>query len=159
MKTMSKVLMISLVVLLTACTTRLLDFTVISSKNIDLSKAATFERGKSRVEGVDKAYIIIFIPTGIPNMKEAIDRALEKVPGAVALVDGVVSSKFAYFVVAAMTAYVVEGTPLIDPSLVDNNVEPESNYMVCKLNKNGEVDAINYVDEAEYSKLQKRYIK
>lgn len=158
MKTMSKVLMISLVVLLTACTTRLLDFTVVSSKNIDLSRADTFERGKSRVEGVDKAYIIIFIPTGIPNMKEAVDRALEKVPGAVALVDGVVSSKFAYFVLVAMSAYVVEGTPLIDPSLVDN-AELESNYMVCTLDKNGEVDELNYIEESEYNKLHKKYIK
>jgi hypothetical protein len=158
MRTMSRVLMISLVVLLTACTTRLLDFTVVSSKNIDLSKAETFERGKSRVEGVDAAWIIIFIPTGIPNMKEAIDRALEKVPGAVALVDGVVSSKFMYFVLAAQSAYVVEGTPLIDPALVENG-ELESNYMVCQMNKKGEVDSFSYVEEYEYNDLKEQYFK
>ena len=158
MKTMSRVLMISMVVLLTACTTRLLDFTIVSSKNIDLSKADSFERGKSRVEGVDNAWIIIFVPTGIPNMKEAVDRALEKVPGAVALVDGVVSSKFMYFVLVASTGYVVEGTPLIDPSLVENG-ELESNYMVCQLDKKGEVDSFNYVEESEYNKLKKEYFK
>ena len=158
MRTMSKILMISLVVLLTACTTRLLDFTVVSSKNIDLSKADSFERGKSRVEGVDAAWMIIFIPTGIPNMKEAIDRALEKVPGAVALVDGVVSSKFMYFLLVAQSAYVVEGTPLIDPTLVENG-ELESNYMVCHMNKKGEVDSFNYVDEDEYNNLREKYIE
>jgi hypothetical protein len=135
-----------------------LDFTVVSSKNVDLSKASTFERGKSRVEGVDKAYLILFIPTGIPNMKEAVDRALEKVPGAVALVDGVVSSKFVYFILGGMSAYVVEGTPLIDPALTDNK-ELESNYMVCKLDKDGEVDEFSYVDESEYNMLKKKYIK
>jgi len=150
--------MISLVVLLTACTTRLLDFTVVSSKNIDLSKADSFERGKSRVEGVDAAWIIIFVPTGIPNMKEAIDRALEKVPGAVALVDGVVSSKFLYFLLAAQSAYVVEGTPLIDPTLVQNG-ELESNYMVCQLNKDGEVDSFNFVEEDEYNEVKAKYSK
>jgi hypothetical protein len=74
------------------CTTRLVDFTMISTKNIDLSRSADFRRAQQRVKGKDEAMIIIFIPTGVPNMKEAIDRALESVPGAVALVDGVVLS-------------------------------------------------------------------
>lgn len=98
------------------------------------------------------------IPTGIPNMKEAVDRALEKVPGAVALVDGVVSSKFAFYLVVMSTGYAVEGTPLIDPSFVNNN-ELKSNYMVCKLDKKGEVASFNYVDESEYNKMHKKYFK
>ena len=98
------------------------------------------------------------IPTGIPNMKEAVDRALEKVPGAVALVDGVVSSKFAFYLVVMWTGYAVEGTPLIDPSFANNN-ELKSNYMVCKLDKKGEVASFNYVDESEYNKMHKKYFK
>ena len=86
-------------------------------------------------------------------MKEAIDRALEKVPGAVALVDGVVSSKFIYFLVGGMNAYIVEGTPLIDPALAQG-VELESNYMYCRIDKNGEVKSFEYVDEAEYNALK-----
>jgi hypothetical protein len=107
----------------TGCTTRLVDFTVISTKNVDWSKAATFNRSSARVEGKDTAHIIVFIPTGIPNMKEAIDRAIESKSGGVALVDGVVYSKFWWIpYIYGQTSYVVEGTPLIDPALTGNVV-------------------------------------
>ena len=100
------------------CTTRLTDFTIISTKNLDLSRGASFKRGGGRVEGEDKVHIIVFIPTGTPNMKEAIDRAIESVPGAVALVDGVVSSHAWYIpYIYGQSRYLVEGTPLIDPAL------------------------------------------
>jgi hypothetical protein len=102
----------------TGCTTRIVDFTAISTKNVDWSKAATFSRASSRVVGKDTAHIIIFIPTGVPNMKEAIDQAIESRPGGVALVDGVVYSKFWWIpYIYGQTSYVVEGTPLIDPAL------------------------------------------
>ncbi|MGQ1785384.1 MULTISPECIES: hypothetical protein [unclassified Saccharicrinis] len=142
---------------LTSCTQRLVDFTIISTKNVDLSKGASFERGKARVEGSDKAYIIIFIPTGIPNMKEAIDRAIESVPGCVALLDGVLYSKFFYFIVGE-TKYVVEGTPLIDPSLT-SNYEDGPIYRVVKLDKNGGVSHIEDISADEYLALKNKTIK
>ena len=67
--------------LVSACTTRLVDFTIISTKNLDLSKGASFERGRARVEGVDRVYIIVLIPTGTPNMKEAVDRRSSRCRG------------------------------------------------------------------------------
>ncbi|MBN1182130.1 MAG: hypothetical protein JXB49_07575 [Bacteroidales bacterium] len=154
---MKKVLLSFIVIatLLAGCTQRIVDFTVISTKNVDMSKASTFTRGKSRVEGKDVAYIILFIPTGIPNVKEAIDKALESVPGSVALVDGVLSSKMAYFILGGMTGYVVEGTPLIDPSLADVS-QMESNYMVCTMNVEGNVESFKYVTEEEYNALSIR---
>jgi hypothetical protein len=101
------------------CTMRLTDFTVISTKNVEWSKAATFKRGASRTRGKDTAYTIVFVPTGQPNMKEAIDRAIESVPGAVAMVDGVLYSTNWYIpLIYGENSYVVEGTPLIDPSLI-----------------------------------------
>ena len=81
------------IILLSGCTTRFLDFTIISSKNVDMSRGAEFKRESTRVVGEDSASIIIFIPTGTPNAKEALDRAIESVPGAVALLDGVISQK------------------------------------------------------------------
>lgn len=101
------------------CTTRLVDFTLISTKNIDLTRGADFKRGASRVEGIDKAHIIICVPTGIPNMKEAVDKAIESVPGGVAILDGVLSQRFWYIpLIYGQSMYVVEGTPLIDPALL-----------------------------------------
>src|SRR3990172_6884047 len=113
---------------------------MISTKNIDLSHAASFQRAKARSEGIDKIHLIVFIPTGVPNMKEAIDRAIERVPGAVALVDGVVSSRFWWIpYVYGQSMYVVEGTPLIDPSVA--SATPPGDYMVW-LDESGSVERV-----------------
>ena len=114
------------------CTTRLVDFTMISTKNVDLSKGASFTRGPHRIEGIDMVHMIILIPTGVPNMKEAIDRAIETVPGAVALMDGVVSQKVWFIpLIYGQSMFVVEGTPLIDPSLVSE--KPIGRFLVARL--------------------------
>lgn len=80
----------------TACTYRIVDFTVISSKNCDV-------KGKKmqRVKGSDGTCNLM-----PPNMKEAIDRAIESQPGADVLVDGVVYYKTYPF----YHKYEVEGT-------------------------------------------------
>lgn len=137
------------------CTTRLVDFTMISTKNIDLSRSADFKRAQQRVKGKDEAMIIIFIPTGVPNMKEAIDRALESVPGAVALVDGVVYQEAFWFIIGT-SSYVVEGTPIIDTSLA--SAELESPFMVARLDRRGTVKEFQYVSGEEFAALQKKYI-
>ncbi len=135
-------------VLVAGCSQRLVDFTIISSKNIDLSKADQFKRGTTRVEGVDNVPIIIF-PLGTPNVKEAIDRAIEKVPGAVALVDGVVTYKFFYFLFG-QASYFVEGLPLLDPTLVSATGGPESPYMVCYDDPQTHEATLKYLTEADY---------
>lgn len=103
---------------LAGCSQRIVDFTVISSKNIDLSRGADFKRSSTRIKGENKKNIIIFIPTGIPNAKEAMDKAIESVPGAVGLVDGVITQHSWYipYIYGEMSIE-VEGTPLIDPLL------------------------------------------
>lgn len=151
------------VLTLFACSQRLIDFTIISSKNVDLSKAAEFTRGRERVEGKDTKYIIIFIPTGIPNMKEAVDRAIEKVPGAVALVDGVLTAVNWYvpFIVGA-SSYVVEGLPLIDKSLISGE-ELRSNYMLSYYDCSRKEQRLVYLTKAEYlnvkNAIQKKDVK
>lgn len=143
----------ALVLALTGCKTRLTDFTVLSSKNVDFSKKDTFKRGPNRVTGVDEAYIIIFIPTGIPNIKTAIDRAIEGVPGAVALVDGVLYAENWWFIFGA-NSYIVEGTPLIDPSLVEPAQAMKSNYMVSFYNGTTRQQELKYVDAKTYGALK-----
>ena len=114
------VFMTFFVVALSGCTSvnRIGDFTIISSKNIDLSRGANFKRGTTRVKGQDMVSNSGFTPVVYPNMKEAIDNAIEGTPGAVALLDGVISQKIAPF----KTGYVVEGTPLIDPALLTDTI-------------------------------------
>jgi len=138
--------------LLSSCAYRITDFTIISTKNVDLSKASTFTRGKTRNEGVDKAHIILFIPFGRPHLKEAIDRAIEATPGAVALVDGVVYSKSWWAILYGQTKIIVEGTPLMDPALASNEKMPE--YSIAKLDKNGDVKEIAEISKEEYLNMK-----
>jgi hypothetical protein len=142
-------------VVLAGCTHRLIDFTVISSKNIDLSKASQFKRGGDRQTGEDTAYVIIFIPTGIPHVKDAVDRALEKVPGAVALVDGVVRQKSMWFIVFGMNSIIVEGTPLIDPTLLKAGDTRPSDFMVSYIDPASKDSRVVYLSKAEFQQVEK----
>ena len=99
----------------TSCTTRLTDFTVISTKNVPLGKdAANLKKGDTRVKGKDKIHVVLGIPIGTPNMKEAIDKAIEQNPGCVGLVDGVLKSTGWWALLYGQQGYIVEGTPLYE---------------------------------------------
>lgn len=143
--------------LLSSCSYRITDFTIISTKNVDLSRASTFERGKSRNEGVDTAHIILTIPFGRPHLKEAIDRAIEATPGAVALVDGVVYSKSWWAIVYGQSKIIVEGTPLMDPSLASN--EKMHEYSIAQLDRNGELKEISEIPKEEYFEMKNSVVK
>ncbi|MFA5089809.1 MAG: hypothetical protein WC510_02090 [Candidatus Omnitrophota bacterium] len=140
--------------MLSGCVTRLVDFNIISTKNIDLSRGASFEKGTKKVKGEDIVSMIIFIPTGVPNMETALDRAIESVPGAVALLDGVLSYKAWTILLFGQFGYVIEGTPLIDPTLASHS-QLQSNYIVSKLDKKGNVVETKYVSKAEYESVKK----
>lgn len=144
----------------TSCSHRLIDFTVISSKNVDLSQMAKFQRGSQRVEGIDKVHIILFIPTGTPNAKEALDKAIESIPGAVALVDGVITQKFWWIpYIYGQSYFVVEGTPIINPEIVSNiDSQSKCNYMVATLDEKGNFENLNYVSEDEYYIIKEKTI-
>jgi hypothetical protein len=113
-----------LAVIYSGCTTvtRIGDFTIVSSKNIDLTRGADFKRGTNRVKGEDIVVITGFTVPSTPNMKTAIDRAIEYVPGAVALLDGVISQKTVSYPFYTKMGYVVEGTPLVDLGLISNSI-------------------------------------
>lgn len=99
--------------LLAGCTTRLGDFTVVSSKNMDIGK--THQVKGSRVIGIDKKHIVIVIPTGIPNMKEAVDEAIEKTPGAVGLSDVTIKQCWWYIpYIYGQQWWEVEGNPIVE---------------------------------------------
>ena len=139
---------------LSSCVTRMTDFTIISTKNIDLSQMATFKRGDARVKGEDSRFIVIIIPTGIPSMKQAIDNAIQSVPGCVGLLDGVVYYKWFYIpYIFGKESYFVEGTPLIDPSLKG----PSSKINFLRLDKSGNILEKKYITKAEFKKIAKSY--
>jgi hypothetical protein len=137
-----------------------MDYTLLSSKNVELSKFPTYERGEARVEGKDTKPLIIIIPTGRPDGKEAIDRAIESVPGAVALLDGVLTYKYFYIpYIYGEYTYVVEGTPLIDPSLASNeDINKLEDYSICLLDKKGNFIKSVQLKEEEYYNLRKEIL-
>jgi len=67
------IFLMSVIMIASGCRTRICDFTVMSTKNIPVEFAR-----KGQGEGEDVARIIIIIPTkSQPNLKEAIDQAIE----------------------------------------------------------------------------------
>lgn len=109
-------------VFLAGCTIRLVDFTVISSKNVKLPTKA---RGK-RVTGTDCIPVVV-VPFGIPNMKEAIDKAIEDAGEDYdALVDGVLYQLNHFFIVGQM-CYKVEGTPINTKAAISMNEDEKKN--------------------------------
>lgn len=144
---------------ISGCSYRVVDFTMISTKNVDLSRAGTFTRGKTRTEGKDVAhYVYVFPLGGRVSMKEAIDRALEKTPGAVALVDGVVYSKGWGVVLYGQDIIVVEGTPLIDPSLA-MNADNIPDYSLVEMDRKGKVKEFKEITEQEYLAIKTNVTK
>lgn len=139
---------------LTGCSTRLGTFTVISTKNIDWSRVGEFTHASKETEGSDKLHMILFIPTALEiTIEDAVDEAIEKIPGAVALVDAVVRYRSFSFLLYSQTAYLVEGKPLIDPKMAVSAADSlGSNYLsfTTEDGKNWEKKAIT---QNEYETL------
>ena len=91
--------------MISSCTQRMIDFTVISSKNVTLRLPDDAKGNK--VEGRDMKFCAPYF--GMPNLKQAVDRAIESAgPGYDALIDGVVFNKAQFFT----SGYIVTGTPI-----------------------------------------------
>jgi len=102
-----KVIMLGMLVafFVSGCSVRLVDFTVISTKNAYI---AAKSKG-SRVKGEDCVFSCLGLPFGIPNMKEAIDRTIQNAGSEYdALIDGVLYQTTNPFQIC----YKVEGTPV-----------------------------------------------
>jgi hypothetical protein len=109
----AKIPIFLLCVVMCGCRSRLGDFTVITTKNIDLSNFSTHsDMTREPVVGEDEQYIICIIPTGIPNVEEAIDKALEKGKGQM-LVDAALYYEWFYFpYIYGYGKYEIKGTPV-----------------------------------------------
>ncbi|AIA46706.1 TPA: hypothetical protein ON183_003011 [Serratia marcescens] len=100
-------------VLLSGCSIRVADLTVGSTKNYNIN-GNKFVTGQ-RVTAEDSYPVIIF-PTGIPNMKTAIDKAIEKDKCAVGL-SNVVITQLNHAFLFGKIGLRAEGNLIIDKSL------------------------------------------
>ncbi len=104
---------LTLLFCVSSCSHRLVDFTIISTKNVPIGNSMEgLNKAPTRVKGVDKKHWVLFFPLGFPSMKEAIDKAIEKYPGAIALCDGVLKQNSWHIFLYGQNSYIVEGTPL-----------------------------------------------
>ena len=96
---MNKVLLAATIitsVLITGCSNRVGDLTVLSTKSASNIQLADAKITRERAKGEDSKSIIIIIPTGNPSFKEAIDQAIESVPCGIALKDAEINTSWFY---------------------------------------------------------------
>ncbi|GHV74819.1 hypothetical protein AGMMS49940_21210 [Spirochaetia bacterium] len=143
-------LVVLLALMTVGCAHRLGAFTVISTKSIDWSRASEYKRYNEKVEGSDIYHIIILFPTGSVTIEDAVDNALEKVPGGIALVDAVLRSKSFYIpYIYGQGGYYIEGTVLVDPTLTAVANNSETSYLVF-YTKDGKDFTKKEISRAEY---------
>ena len=104
-----------ILLMLSSCSVRVADLTLVSTKNIDLSDTQLDARKGQRQTGEDCRFNLLgLIPFGIPNLEEAIDKALEKGKGNV-MVDEVTEYENIWVVLGFVSCINVEGTVLTAP--------------------------------------------
>ncbi len=109
-----RIIIIIGLMMLSGCVTRIADLTLVSTKNIDLSDTQLDVRTGQRQTGEDCRLSLLGITFGLPNLKEAVDEALEKGRGNI-MVDQVTELKVTWIVLGHIMCYQVEGTVLTVP--------------------------------------------
>ena len=120
---MKKTLVIGTAILMLAgcASQRIGDFTLLSTKNIDISKIDTLQRVGARQDARDMKNSFQLYVGAVPSMEEAVDDAMEQIPGCRALVD--VSVKAVQRTFSA--GYEIEGECLVDPAIAGVETEAE----------------------------------
>jgi len=126
MKIKNILMSLALLTIVTGCSTRIVDLTVASTKNMDLASNGLVTAG--RVTGADTVPIIFNVPIGRIDMKEAIDNAIEKDSCGVGLADVVVSHEFFAFIFGYVE-YNVEGNLIIDSGVNGCSKYADPNYV------------------------------
>ncbi len=103
-------------VLLPACTQRIGDFTLISTKNVDIG--GKYKKLDDRFTGEDMKPMILTIPIGVPDLKQAVDNCIESGKGEL-LSNAVVESSFWTVIIYGQMKYVVRGDVWVKASLSD----------------------------------------
>jgi hypothetical protein len=112
-------LLLSFLLVAGGCTTTpILDFSIISTKSLPVEALGGLERREIRVTGQTEQQVYFIVPIGNLSIRTAVERAIDSVPGGVALVDGSIklTQRIFFPFIYADSKVVVEGTPLVDPA-------------------------------------------
>jgi hypothetical protein len=144
------------------CATKIMDLTVASTKNVDLSRMGEFQRSGQEIKGTStrlSSILFFTVNLGKIDMEVAMDNALKKIPGAVALVDFTLNHKNLNFLLFGLEQYVVTGIALVDPNIVSSGGGAKNLPELVKFDETGDViertqitiDEFNqYLAKAEY---------
>jgi len=136
------------------CATRILDLTIASTQSLDLSRVGEFKRSASVVKGTSTMItrILIFdVKIGKIDMKKAIDSALYKIPGAVALVNFRLDRRPLNFLIFALDQYVASGSALVDPNIISLGNDEEFLPELVTFNETGEIIERVQITQDEYN--------
>lgn len=127
-------------------------FTIISSKNVDISRLGEFAKSSEKVATKSFNAKGIFIKDSKLSdgyvLENALDSALEQIPGAVALVDAKVQYFHSKKVGREQWGYKFEGTALIDNSLAEKtDFDNNDIFFIC--DDSGE--KVTFLTEKEFN--------
>jgi hypothetical protein len=113
---------------LTGCVTRMGTFSMLATSKVDWARSAEFKHVERKVEGKDIAEIYVIVPTKMHvSVEAAVAEALAQVPGAVALENGDLYSKYFWIpLIYGQSGYMVQGTVLVDPALLPADAKPDT---------------------------------
>ncbi len=110
---------------LTSCTSQgertLGRFSIVSSRNIELTKLPEMNRCLERTATEERSVKLLMSTKQLSNsyaMENALDGALSKIPGAIALLDAKLTYVYEKQFSKEVGGYVFEGYALIDPALI-----------------------------------------
>jgi len=111
------------VIALQGCTQRIGDFTLMSTKNVDIG--GKYKKLDTRFEGVDSKPMILTIPLGTPDLKQAVDNCIEAGHGEL-ISNAVVEYAYWTAIVYGEVKYRVHGDVWVKAStsdLMNPNIE------------------------------------
>ena len=127
-------------------------FTIISSKNVDISRLGEMAKSSEKVATKSFNARGIFIKDNTLSegyvLENALDSALEQIPGAVALVDAKVQYFHSKKLGREQWGYKFEGTALIDGAKVgEAGLENGDVFFIC----DGSGEKITFLTEKEFN--------
>jgi hypothetical protein len=148
------------ITVLNGCATQIGQFTMATTKNVDLSRLGEFSRTTREIKAQDSSIFILGFQVKTAKMNAALDKALSKIPGAVAMVDVRISTKSTPLLIVRLESFIVSGTALVDPKIVSAETSERNEHpQLVKFTEEGKIietvaltneEYINYLNSSVY---------
>jgi hypothetical protein len=129
---------------ITGCSKRIGDFTMVTTKNYERQVSYKMV---GRMEGSDNKLIILGIPLGSPDLKEAVDRAIQAGSG-VYLANAVIEQSGWFAILIGSTGYTVTGDVYAAADRGDL-LNPDIEKFQLKEGTDGQLSMVSVNDERE----------